>query len=665
MKNTRRRHLSRAAALLLLWAFAHCAAGSLPASAQDNPPAPPAPKPAAGPQKIVKEGVEVEFTIDPVAPAPDAPAALLAGRDSVVRFKISDAATRAPLSGAKPAVWMSRRASAAPTDDKGCREKIQTFLQGSLRARPDVDLNAYYILALNGEANISVIDPLLGFGGSKLLTLVMLKGPGEDWVLTGDREKVFVSMPLVNQVAVVDTRTWKVVANIDAGLRASRLALQPDGKRLWVGSAGVDAEGRGGVTVIDTSDLKVAARIPTGPGHHDIVLSDDGRTAFVTNREDGTLSILDAHKLTKIKDLKVGTAATSLAYSALSKALYVADAAGGSIAVIDARGQRVVTRVAAKPGIASLRFAPGGRWGFAPNPSGDAVHVLDASTNQLLRDIAVAKGPDQVAFTGASAYVRAKDSEEVTVIRLSTMGKEPDIVKIPGGQKAPGSSSSAPGLAELMTPAPESNAMLLANPADRMIYYYTEGMAAPMGNFQNYRREPRGLIVVDRGLREAARGLYTAHVKLPAGGFYDVALMLDTPRVAHCFTAEVAPNPEMKRESQVSLRIEYLNEDKNLRAGETYKLRFKLTDATTGQPADGLKDVRVLTFLSPGIWQKRDFARATGGGGIYELDVVVPRSGLYMIFVESQSRGVQFRQLPYLTLQAAEAAAPAPTGKIN
>ena len=32
--------------------------------------------------------------------------------------------------------------------------------------------------------------------------------------------------------------------------------------------------------------------------------------------------------------------------------------------------------------------------------------------------------------------------------------------------------------------------MIVANPADKMIYYYTEGMAAPMGSFQNYRRVP-------------------------------------------------------------------------------------------------------------------------------------------------------------------------------
>ena len=35
-------------------------------------------------------------------------------------------------------------------------------------------------------------------------------------------EKLFVSMPLVNQVAVVNTTTWKTIANIDTGLKPTR-----------------------------------------------------------------------------------------------------------------------------------------------------------------------------------------------------------------------------------------------------------------------------------------------------------------------------------------------------------------------------------------------------------------------------------------------------------
>jgi len=205
-------------------------------------------------------------------------------------------------------------------------------------------------------------------------------------------------------------------------------------------------------------------------------------------------------------------------------------------------------------------------------------------------------------------------------------------------------------------PAPEGDSVLVANPADRIIYYYSEGMAAPMGSFQNYRRKPRGLMVVDRSLREVTSGVYSTSTKLPKSGIYDVAFLLDSPRITHCFQAEAKPNPDVRKEKQVAIRVEYLNKEKQLRVGEDYKVRFKVFDTATAKAKTDLKDVRVLTFLAPGTWQKRDFARPVGDG-VYELDIKVPQSGLYFVFVESRSQGVTFRQLPYLTLQAAASTA--------
>src|SRR5215213_4571983 len=233
-----------------------------------------------GPQRIEREGVEVEFTMEPIAEQ-GKPSELMEAKEATVRFTIKDKATKTPLSGVKPSVWLTQRGE-IETDEKQCREKIQSFLQGSLRSRPDVDLNTYYLLALNEEANISVIDPLLGFGSSKLLTLVMLKSPGEDWAQKSSDEKVFVSMPLINQIAVVDTSTWKVVANIDTGLKPTRIRLQPDERYLWVGNDAANSGEPSGVTVIDTTTLKVVAQLPTGNGHHELDFSSDNRFAFVT-----------------------------------------------------------------------------------------------------------------------------------------------------------------------------------------------------------------------------------------------------------------------------------------------------------------------------------------------------------------------------------------------
>jgi YVTN family beta-propeller protein len=596
-------------------------------------------------QKVVQQGIAIEFTVDPSAKNGTK---VIAGEDANIEFKVTDTTTGTPVKGLNLSAWLSLREGAKAPDAAQCHAKIQSYLTGSMRARPEVDLNSYYILVLNKSADISVIDPLLSFGGSKLLTLVMMKSPGEDWVLTKDGEKLFVTLPQINQVAVIDTRSWKVASYIDTGVKPTRITLQPDQKYAWIVHEG-GQPAASGVTVIDTGTLKVVAQISTGAGRHDIVVSRDNRFAFVSNRESGTVSIVDVRKLEKVTDVKVGPGPVSLALSELSKAIYAASETDGSIAVIDEQGQ-LLTRIKVKPGSRLLRFAPGGRYGFVLNTNESIVSIFDAASNRMLHEVKVGKAPDQVIFSDTFAFIRSLETESVAMIRLSTIGTEIDITEFPGGQAIPAQGSS-PVRADSIVLAPEGNAVILANPVDKVLYYYTEGMAAPMGNFQNYRREPLAVLIVDRSLRETNPGVYSTTVKLPASGNYDVAFLTDSPRISHCFEAAADPNLSLKGERSVAFRIEPQVKEMNLTVGQNFPLRFKLIETSTNKVKNDLKDVRVLTFLAPGTWQRRDIATSVGDG-IYEINLNVPETGVYMVFVESGSMGVRYRDLPPLTLEA-------------
>lgn len=609
------------------------------------------------PQKFTHEGISVEFSIEPVSKQPkEMPNALLEGAAATVTFRIRDTNTKMPLTGLRPAAWLDIREQAGATDAKKCRDKVQSFLQSSFSARPEVDLNKYYILALNQEPNISVIDPLLGVGATKLLTLVLLKSPGADWVLSGDQRWLYVSMPLVNQVAIVDTETWKVAANVDAGIRPSRLRLQRDGKYLWIGADGAHPTDRSGVTVLDTATRKVVAQIPTGAGYHDIELSADDRYAFITNQHEGTLTIIETARLAPVKSLKTGEAPVAADFSSQSRAVYIAHESDGLIVAVDTARQEIVSRIMTKPGLFAVRFTPDGRYGFAINRKEASVQIFDAATNRLLHTIPVGPAPDQVSFTKQFAYVRSLGSEEMTMIRLAEIGRagiEQATTRFPGGQQAPqlaGKMVFAPAIVN----APGESAVLVANPADQMIYYYTEGMAAPMGNFRNYRRQPLALAVWDASLREAEPGVYRTTAQLASHGSYDVAFLLDSPRIVNCFEATVSENPEYKKKMQVPIKVEPLDKGQTLTVGEKVRLRLKVTDAVTGQPKS-VKDLGVLTFLSPGIWQQRDWAQAVGEG-IYEVTFTPPQEGVYYIFFQCPSLGLQYRQLPQLILTASRQA---------
>lgn len=154
-----------------------------------------------------------------------------------------------------------------------------------------------------------------------------------------------------------------------------------------------------------------------------------------------------------------------------------------------------------------------------------------------------------------------------------------------------------------------------------------------------------------RSLRETSPGTYTTTVKLGRKGNYDVPLLLDSPRIVHCFNFTVNANAASSSQRAVPIKIEFPIQERTAYAGEKYKLGFKVIDTQTNQPRSDLRDLGVLIFLAPGIWQQRDLAKPVGNG-LYEINFVPPQAGAYYIYFNFHSLGVDFNQLPNLTMQA-------------
>jgi YVTN family beta-propeller protein len=401
------------------------------------------------------------------------------------------------------------------------------------------------------------------------------------------------------------------------------------------------------VAVIDAATNKLAAAVEAGAGLHNITFTPDGRFAYVSNSAADTVTAVDAVKLAKIADIPVGKTPVPVAYSAASRMVYAAAINGAAVSVIDPARQQVVRSIPVKRGTVALRFDPTGRFGFAVNQVDSAVAVIDAATNEVAGTVEVVKGPDQVVFTDRYAYVRGTGSEKFSLVELGGVAKGRfTAVDVTAGQKAPSALPAEIGVADMIATTPEGNAAMIANAPDGMIYYYVEGMMAPMGTLSNYKRRPRAAMILDRSLAETAPGVYSVPVRLKGAGRFDVAVLTGQPRVAHCFELEVAPSPNAEHNAPaITVAVKALFGGKEFKPGETAALRFKLTDPATGQPLKGLQDVQVLAFEPPGVWQQRQWAKDVGEGE-YEVSQVFPRAGLYKIMLRSASRGVSFADLP-------------------
>jgi len=579
-------------------------------------------------QKAVSGGVAVELS---VARPGDSKAAIREGDDVVVGLRVTDSATGAPLAGVRPSVWMTRRTGIPAADGKPCAAKIARIAAGSLFAAADVDLNIYYVLAMNTDDTITVVNPRFEFGGSHLLAMVQLSGRGEDWVLSADQSRLFVSVPKSSRVAVIDTTRWKVIREIDAGANPTDLELQPDGKYLWVAT---DA----GATAVDAGTLGVAKKIDTGRGPHRLAVTGDNRSVLVTNAGEGTVSIITIGTLATAPGIPAGKQPVAIAWSSRSEMAYAAGA-DGVITIIEPRRGRAVARITTHPGIHDIRVSPDGKWAFVLNHEMKLVQVLDAAANRMVHVGVIEGTPEQITFTDTLGYITQIRDDAVlmsTLASLGEFGKPLSLADFTGGDHPPGSvprSSLAAGIASV----PGENAVVVANPADGSILYYKEGMAAPMGQFPNYGHNPAAVMSLDRSMRERTPGSFQAQTRMPGPGLYDVEVFVDAPRVISCFELQVEGDEGRERERRFGrIAINYLDRPLTLPVAQATSLRFRMVDVRTNEERRGVEDVSALVVQTPGGWRTNQRA-VPRDDGTYELSVTPPKPGTYFVYLESPS----------------------------
>src|SRR6185503_207589 len=340
-------------------------------------------------QRFEKEGIAVDFSIKPLNADRSKDQKLMAGADALVTFRVTDSRTGQPIRGLRPNAWVSSRSLDHAPNEAECKDKIKTFLGGMISARPDINLNAYYLLTLNHDNTITFINPQISFSVTKLESIVALPGRGADWVLSKARDFLYVTLPQQSEVIVINTITRKIVATVMMGekMKPMRIALQPDGRYVWVG-----LDDSANVVAIDTATNKLAAMVPAGKGLHNLAFTDDSRFVYITNSAADTVSAIDTSTLTKITDISVAKTPVPIAYSSASHLFYVAAINGASISVIDPKKRQAIASIAVKQGVVALRFDPEGRYGFAVNQIESTVSVVDAATNSIVAGSEVVKG---------------------------------------------------------------------------------------------------------------------------------------------------------------------------------------------------------------------------------------------------------------------------------
>ena len=597
-------------------------------------------------QQSVQAGVRAELVLS-ATQAGLAPV----GKPVQISLTLTDELSGAPLRGLRPRMWMSRQGADKP---EPCKTQIRRFASGRLAQRADRDLNSFQLLTLNADASISVINPLLQLNNTKLEALIQLPGVGTDWVHARGMDRLFVTLADRGELAVVDLGTQKLSKVIALGSgKPRRLALSPDESTVWVAMDDSDK-----LVSVDVGTLERQAELSIGSGSHALVISDDGRRLAVSSSGADQVSVIDLQAGRVIASLKVPGTPLPLAYSALSKRVYVGSLNAPSLTVIDLDEARVVKRVDLPRPVSAVRSDPSGRHVLAVNTAGSLLMAIDAASGALVAQANVVAQPDQIAFTQRFAFIRGLGSLTVQMVELRSLDEgRLALSELPVFQKLPSQMPEHVGPADLMAAAPEPGTILLGSAPDTALYYYTEGMMAPQGTYATYSRAARAVRVIDRSLKETAPGVYTGSVKLDRGGRYSLPLLLEQPRLAHCYALTVDETGTTVDGRRLDVAYRW-PEASDIRTDREWELQIRLTDAHSGAPVSGVRDLQLMVLERPGLSQQRQFAQEREPG-VYVVRQRFPRPGIWRLMVQSVSQRLSFDRSPILDQAVRVAEVPA------
>jgi YVTN family beta-propeller protein len=139
-------------------------------------------------------------------------------------------------------------------------------------------------------------------------------------------------------LAIIDTKTDKIVKTLQVGEQPWRAYNSPDGRWMLVPNNGDET-----VAVIDTTSQKIVAKLNAGPEMTGINFAAGGRKAYVISRGNSTVFVYDMQTFGLITSLKIGTnlALETAATSADSHKVYLASSTDDSVYVIDAQTDQV------------------------------------------------------------------------------------------------------------------------------------------------------------------------------------------------------------------------------------------------------------------------------------------------------------------------------------
>jgi phospholipase C len=235
-----------------------------------------------------------------------------------------------------------------------------------------------------GRNTVSVIDT-----ANNTVEATVRVGPGP-WgiAITPDGKFAYLTNIQSNTVSVIDTASNRLATTVtvrpDPAISPMGIAITPDGKFAYIADHGVADSGDGTVSVLDTASNIVVARLLVGPRCWQIVVTPDGKQAYVTHGPyNNTVSVIDTARNMVMRAIQVGGGPAGVAIAPDGKRAYVTNVESNTVSVINTVTNAVEATIQVGPAPQGVAIAPDGKHAYVANSSRNTVSVIDTATNDV------------------------------------------------------------------------------------------------------------------------------------------------------------------------------------------------------------------------------------------------------------------------------------------
>jgi YVTN family beta-propeller protein len=216
------------------------------------------------------------------------------------------------------------------------------------------------------------------------------------------------------------------------------LALLPP--QAQAARAYVSNEDDGTVSVIDTQRLEQVASIEVGKRPRGLVLSKDGRELYVavsglpkcpppiTDEQCAKLprdpaadgvAVVDTATLKQTRLIKGVSDPERVEITADGRTLFVSNEDAARLTVLDVASGKVLANIPVGREPEGVRLSPNGRWLVVTSENDDNIAIIDARARKTLHTVAVGKRPRDVAFTADSGTAYVSGEGDASVYRVA------------------------------------------------------------------------------------------------------------------------------------------------------------------------------------------------------------------------------------------------------